>query len=374
MLRPARRSVIQRSARFADPRSPFLRCRVTPHVLRRIECYNQVRTEFSFLKIFIDDSGGFGWAPPGISLFCALTVSDKTVDELSRAFATWKLRQPRSAAENELKGKDLSRLQQVSFASSVLLANKGLMLTLAGTDTRSFERSIAKEYLRNAAAILRASAKKAAELGKTEIADSYVRMSRWATKRSPENVLWLLTLVEAIDLSIQHSIIMFADEMDAHEFESIEIIIDESFIKKEAHAEFWKEWLRLRSFKKVWETPREWSSDHPFNRKYRESSGLLNTRDLFRNHMRFANSDEVIGIQIADICANICYRRWSGKPKYQPYRLLRSRVRGKYGSEIHIGNLDRSSLLADEPEKHVTFYSEDDMARWAGEARTARPD
>lgn len=271
------------------------------------------------MKIFIDDSGGFGWAPAGISLFCALTVSDKTVDELSRTFRTWKLKQPGRAADDELKGKDLSQLQHVSFASSVLLANKRVMLTLAGTDTRSFARSTAEEYVRNATHILHASAKKAAELDKTEIADFYAKMSRWVKKRSPQNVLWLLTLVKVIDLSIQHSIIMFADEPDAHEFEDTEIIIDKSFIRKEAHGEFWREWLRTQLFKKVWMTPKEWSSDHPFNKKYRQSPGFLETRDLFRNHMKFAESDEVMGVQIADICANICYRRYSGKLKYQPY-------------------------------------------------------
>jgi hypothetical protein len=93
--------------------------------------------------------------------------------------------------------------------------------------------------------------------------------------------------------------------------------------------------------------------------------------DLFRNHMKFAESQEILGIQIADICANICYRRYSGKPKYQPYRLLRSRIRGKQGSEMHIGILNKSSLLVDPPERHVTFFSEDDLTRWAEEARTA---
>lgn len=321
------------------------------------------------MKIFIDDSGGFGWSPPGISLFCALTVSDSSIDELSRAFDRRRVRQPGFTVENELKGKHLSPTQQASFASSTLLANAGVMLTLAGTDTRSFNRPTADEYVQNSADVLRAAAKRAARLEKSAVADFYNRMGGWVSRRSPENALWLLTLVKTIHLSIQHSIVLFADEPDEHEFEDIEILIDRSFIKKERHIEFWSEWLRAFLFRGSWMTPKEWSEAHPFNRKYRGRPGLLDMGDLFRNHMRFVESKETQGIQIADICANICYRRYSGKPKYQPYRLLRPRIRGRQGSEMHMGVLNESSLLKDAPENHVRFFSEHDVARWAEEAR-----
>lgn len=326
------------------------------------------------MKIFIDDSGGFGWAPPGISLFCALTVSDRAIDKLAEQFSTWKLRQTTSTTDTELKGKDLSQLQQASFTNSIVLANYGHQLTLAGTNTASFGRTAAEHYLTDSVNIIRAGAERAERLKKPELAKFYGGMSRWVADRSPENVLWLLTLSKAIELSIQHAIVMFADEPQGHEFEDIEIIIDKSFIRKERHLEFWSEWLRTYLFRRSWMTPREWSEQHPFNRKYRQRPGILIMNDLFRNHMRFADSKDIPGVQIADVCANICYRRYSGSPKYRPYRLLRSKIRRIHGRELHIGILSESSHIADAPGSHVTFFDGDDMERWAKEAAAASID
>jgi hypothetical protein len=45
------------------------------------------------MKIFIDDSGGFEWTVPGVSLFCAVTVSDRTLDGITANFVAWRYRQ-----------------------------------------------------------------------------------------------------------------------------------------------------------------------------------------------------------------------------------------------------------------------------------------
>src|SRR5260370_12807316 len=66
--------------------------------------------------------------------------------------------------------------------------------------------------------------------------------------------------------------------------------------------------------------------------------------------MDFANSKSDVGLQIADICANICYRFSSRNPKYRAYRLLRSRIlgptggRGRGGSKLILLVLDKDSL------------------------------
>jgi uncharacterized protein DUF3800 len=84
--------------------------------------------------------------------------------------------------------------------------------------------------------------------------------------------------------------------------------------------------------------------------------------DLFRNHVHFGKSKDSVGLQIADISANICYRHFSGKPKYRPYRLVRSKIMGKYNAEIHYGVLNESSLLIDAPENHISDYTEKEQA------------
>ena len=179
--------------------------------------------------------------------------------------------------------------------------------------------------------------------------------------------MWIISLVGAIHLSIQHAIVQFAEESNDSEFEAIEILIDQSFIEKTTHIEFWQEWLRnsldSQSVRTPVIVPKEWSErDHPFNRKYRHARGLINWSDLFRNHIHFAKSKDSIGIQIADISANICYRFYSGNPKYRPYRLLRSRIFGKNSAEIHYSVLNESCLLTDAPENHVKDYTDEEIA------------
>lgn len=110
---------------------------------------------------------------------------------------------------------------------------------------------------------------------------------------------------------------------------------------------------------------KEWSQrDHPFNRKFKPARGMTDWTDLYRKNLRFGSSEDFLGIQIADISANTCYRYYSGSPKYRPYRLLRSRIsgRGRHNSEIHYGVLNESSLLTGSAEKQVKDYTEEEVA------------
>ncbi len=319
------------------------------------------------MKIFIDDSGGFSWTPRGVSLFCALTISDRTFDDIISNFTAWKGRQPYFTAGAELKGTDLSALQQASFVNSVILNAPDLRLTLAGTKTSLFKKEIAEQYIKDCAGILRASAKLGNETDRPLIEDFYRRMARWVEQRSPENLMWIVCLSNTIRLSIQHSIVQFMYPTDDPEFENIEVLIDQGFIEKSTHIEFWQEWLRnflySASRKEPTMIPKPWSErEHPFNRKVGRGRGITDWTELYRNHVRFVKSKETLGVQIADICANIAYRRFSGNAKYRPYRLLSSRISGKYNSEIHYGVLNESSLLTDAPENHVSDYSEKEHA------------
>jgi len=241
-------------------------------------------------------------------------------------------------------------------------------LTLAGTKTTLFKKEIAEQFIKDAASVIRATAKSGRETDRPLIEDFFRRMAKWVEQRSPENLMWIYCLGDAIHLSIQHSIVQFMEQADDSEFEHIEVLIDQSFIEKSTHVEFWREWLRnlmySKSVKDPMMIPKPWSRrDHPFN-KYR-TRGVIVWTELFRNHVHFGESKDSLGLQIADISANICYRHFSGKAKYRPYRLLRSRISGKYNTEIHYGVLNESSLLTDAPENHVSDYTEKELAAMA---------
>jgi Protein of unknown function (DUF3800) len=319
------------------------------------------------MKIFIDDSGGFSWTTHGVSLFCAVTISDLIVNKVTADFKAWQARQPYFNAGSELKGTDLTGLQQASFVNSVILNSPDLRLTLAGTKTNLFKKEIAERYIMDCAAILRATAKLGNKTSRPLIDDFYCKMARWVEQRSPENLMWIMSLGHAIRLSIQHSIVQFMYPADDSEFENIEILIDQSFIEKSTHVRFWHEWLRNflynASRKDPVMIPKPWSErDHPFNKQFGRARGITDWTELYKNHVHFVKSKDTPGIQIADICANIAYKKYSEHPKYRPYRLLRSRISGKHNSEIHYGVLGEESLLTDAPENHVSDYSETEYA------------
>jgi hypothetical protein len=82
--------------------------------------------------------------------------------------------------------------------------------------------------------------------------------------------------------------------------------------------------------------------------------------DLFRNHMRFADSKKTEGLQIADICANMCFRFFH-KTKYRPYRLIRHRlVHRNDHREYTLLKLDKDQLQTDAPEAHVHAFRFED--------------
>jgi hypothetical protein len=136
----------------------------------------------------------FSWTSHGASLFCAVNVSDRTFDNVASNFSSWKSRQPYFTPGAELKGTDLSALQQASFVNSVILNSTELRMTLAGTKTTLFKKEIAEQFIKDAASVLRAVAKSGHDIDRPFIEDFFRRMARWMEDRSPENLMWIYCL------------------------------------------------------------------------------------------------------------------------------------------------------------------------------------
>ena len=98
--------------------------------------------------------------------------------------------------------------------------------------------------------------------------------------------------------------------------------------------------------------------------------GLHDYNDLFHNHTDFHDSKSMIGLQVADICANIFYRYFRDNPDTRAYEMLRPRVVGKDGYLIRIITVDDSSIPKDDPSNHVGVFDMEEWKRRADE-RTA---
>jgi hypothetical protein len=319
------------------------------------------------MRNFIDDSGSFNWHNQGVSLFCGVTIAERDFAAVSERFAKWRRSIVGSKSTRELKGADLTPKQLDSFTYKVLPAtDRDVWLTVVGADTRVTSQEFAARVSEQASAMFLRASELMEEAGNKRLKESYRQLSGWAKNRSPQNVLWIIVLEETVIQTIHHCIARFLDPQDATEFEDLRISIDESFIRRDEHIAFWREWLRnglqSRSKKEGMPIPIEWRSyDHPFIRAYRTYPGLLNLHKLFVRDTGFFRSVNSFGLQIADICANICYRHHRGEEGISAYHKIRPRIVGRDGREVTLVHVDGRSLHQDDPRNHVELQ---DMTAW----------
>jgi hypothetical protein len=330
------------------------------------------------VNLFLDDSGAFNWHNKGESLFAGLTVPDRNIKTLVARFEAWRRSIIGKSSRRELKGEELSDAQLRSFVHRVLPPkDRGTKVTVVGANTSLMSEKIVAQVRDD----LASQYKYTAELVTREnpankpLIQFYVEMSNWIKNRSTSNFLWVSVLEVALTDTLQHSIAYHMEPSDDSEFENIEIVIDQSFIVRERHIWFWHEWLRsylstrMHSGKGMI-TPHTWAQrKHPFLRKY-GSNGLFNLSELFRNHMNFQDSKKEPGLQIADICAHICYRHWRADHESQAYVSLRPRIVGMHGTELHRMQFDERSVIRDGIENHVRLLDVDAIVKKAAERIT----
>jgi hypothetical protein len=327
------------------------------------------------MKIFIDDAGAFNWSNPGVSVFCGVTIPDRDLDSVLERFARWR-RSIIGHSNRELKGSELTEPQLTSFANKVLPSkDRDVWLTVQGVDTsRTREKNIG-EFRGQAATIFERCSELSNEHKNLRLKETYRQMAGWTKSRSNENVLWIIALHEAIVNSLQHSIIRFMEPKDDPEFNDLRIQIDQSFVRRDEHVTFWREWLRAElgksSRKEPTVTPNTWRQrSHPFIQTYSIYPGLLDLRLLFVQKMGFFRSEKSPGLQIADICAHTMYRYHRGNGGQDAYQRLRPRIVCREGAEINMLHLNETSLHKDDPKNHVGIFDVEEYKRRADELRT----
>lgn len=236
----------------------------------------------------------------------------------------------------EIKANVLDDDQLESFVRSVILPETDLILTVVGIDTSVVAKKELEEW-RDVISHLCQGAAQWSDSRSFPIAKrQYSEMSGWLWNRSPENLALMFSLGEVIWQSLQNSIIRFHEPKFESEFSDMEIVIDHSFIRRGQHELFWREFFRTylnnKSRREPLGTPETWKeTNHSFERQYHHSDGQIDLTPLFREHMYFSDSKTSEGLQIADICANICLRYHRRKQWFEAYRLLRKFIVGADG-------------------------------------------
>jgi hypothetical protein len=327
------------------------------------------------MRIFIDESGAFDWNFPGRSIFCGITVPDRDLEALFNRFLRWR-RTIIGQSKRELKGSELTENQLSSFAAKVLPAtDRDIWLTVVGIDTKITHESIVCQLRDQAGIIFGQSSCIAGEHSNNKLQETYRQMAGWVKNRSPQNVLWIIALIETIVKTLNHTNVRFAEPEDDQEFQTIKIQIDQSFVKDDQHVAFWREWLRAELAKSSRTEHliviKQWRErNHPFIEKYVIHPGLVDLRKLFINDTGFFRSERSLGLQIADICAHIIYRHHRNTGAGNAYTHLRRRIVGRGGAEIDLVHVNESSLHKDDPRNHAGVFDIEDYKRRADAVRS----
>jgi hypothetical protein len=265
------------------------------------------------VRIFIDESGEFGWKTPQISLHCAVIVCNSSLLELYKRQFEWKTAILGKHRQRELKASQLSDNHLEHFVRRVLVPESNLKLTIVGLDTRITARRRLENwrdhishYVLGASEWSRANSLHPADR-------QYKEMSGWLWNRSPENLAQMLSLAETIWRAVQNAIIWFHETNFEAEFDDFEIVIDRGFIRRPEHEVFWREFFRgyttNLSKREPLRVPEHWQKErHIFERKYSNTEGQLDLAPIFRDRMYFGDSASSEGLQTADACANTSMR------------------------------------------------------------------
>ncbi len=196
------------------------------------------------MRIFIDESGNFGWAPAQISLHCGVVVCSSSLVELFRRHFEWKKSMVGVHRRREIKANVLDDDQLESFVRFVILPETNLRLTVVGIDTSAVPKRLLEEWRDGISHLFQGAAQWSHSRSFPIANRQYSEMSGWLWNRSPENLALMFSLGEVIWQSLQNSIIGFHEPKFESEFSDMEIVIDRSFIRRSQHELFWRELVR----------------------------------------------------------------------------------------------------------------------------------
>ncbi len=280
------------------------------------------------MRIFIDESGNFGWDPPNISLHAAVIVCNSSIVELFRRLLEWKTSILGHHRVRELKASDLTDSELDDFVGRVVLPTPGFKLTVVGIDTRIASKQMLEEWRDEVSHYCLGASMFSEKRGLRPADRQYKEMSGWLWNRSPENLAHMMSMSEIITRATQNSVIWFHEKEFESEFADFEIAIDRSFVRTPEHETFWREFFRgyflNKSRHEPFKTPQHWVHDgHVFERVCSNDERTIDLAPIFRDRTYFVDSKSSEGVQIADICSHICLRYHRPNLWFEAYRKLR---------------------------------------------------
>ena len=298
------------------------------------------------MRVFIDESGSFSWQRPGWSIVAAVGICelDGTLEAILDRFRAFERSLPkeRRSLSGEIKGSVLMDQELATFVWDVLPRTRDLAhVSLVGFDSMEtprdvvarFRETLAKDGTRRERH--RYSSKRNQRM--VQVVDE---TAAWIRRRSDEDIGWLLATHIAIADALTHSVVALLDDRhdDGRELAELSYVLDRSSrIQGERKGYLWRQVLNSalcgRSERIPFPHIRQWRDDHAFVAKYGYGDGL-DLRALWRG-ITFENSQQVPGLRIADLVAQVAARHFARDEAVSAWKRLRPIVMGPNGRELH---------------------------------------
>jgi hypothetical protein len=267
---------------------------------------------------------------PTLNIFAVIHLlepSDR--QKLATHLAQWKKRYKQRAAVNrtnkngEVKGSDLSDEELADFANHVIRRQgRYFYISICGIVPKEHKLKDILYRQKHSIASLEKGIKEAEAIGNTNLARQCRELNNWYAKLPPQLVIKLSVLGEAIGHAWEnHTGTVIVDRRDMT-LGTFLISIDQDFIRRETHIDFWKFMLGNQIWAYTYHHPlpalAEWPPDHPGLKGRTLASGadgrttVVDTNFVFRDGCDFYPSHERAELEVADIVATIASRHYNG--------------------------------------------------------------
>lgn len=284
--------------------------------------------------IAIDEKGMFDLKSNEINFFIGVHFTNETERGVALGgLMAWKEKyRSLKNHQGEIKGSSIDDKIATDFVDMVIMPNRYLYITACGTRPSEHNEEIIKFHRDHHINCLDRGIQQCREVGNSRLADQYTELRNWYKKLNNQLLLKNFILAEMIGFSfIEHVVQVILDNQD-RTLGTIQIKIDEDFVRQPQTIIFWKDLLRSHFYSYTYQHPipilKEWPDDHPFyaaRNKPKGSRILVDVDNVFRNGCNFVRSHEHPEIQIADILASII----GGYQNKKIFRSSYSRVRSK---------------------------------------------
>ncbi len=292
------------------------------------------------MRVFVDESGTFGWKSPGWSIVAAvgITEGDGAYEAVAIRLRRWERSLPPSWRDGgEIKGRLLSDDDLTEFVVTVLESHRAKMqITLGGFDSSRSTRSELTGYRDRLGTLATPELLRYVAAHNRRMTQTVGELIGWVRGRSEEQVAWLVCLQNTFAHALQHAVVALMDG-DDRELADIRLVVDRSWLRNQRHLNLWhaliNSALNERSRTYPLELPNHWPPTHAFRRAY-DHEGGLDLRALWRR-TQFARSHDEPGVRVADVVAHIALRYFRQRKAANAFAALRRLVMGRGETLLH---------------------------------------